>query len=123
VKHSAVHPKFLHSNSTSHTWAFGAIAELIDNATDPDVCASKLSIDVENIESDTRLVITDNGYGASPETLHKMLSFGFCEKVSPVMIFTNFLMINFLSTGCCTRTPSNWKLREWIQEWEYAFRD
>lgn len=23
------HPKFLHSNSTSHVWAFGAIAELI----------------------------------------------------------------------------------------------
>lgn len=23
------HPKFLHSNSTSHIWAFGAIAELI----------------------------------------------------------------------------------------------
>lgn len=29
-----VHPKFLHSNATSHKWAFGAIAELLDNAID-----------------------------------------------------------------------------------------
>lgn len=31
VKHSHTHPKFLHSNSTSHIWPFGAIAELIGN--------------------------------------------------------------------------------------------
>lgn len=29
-----IHPKFLHSNATSHRWAFGAIAELLDNAVD-----------------------------------------------------------------------------------------
>lgn len=29
-----IHPKFLHSNATSHKWAFGAIAELLDNAVD-----------------------------------------------------------------------------------------
>ncbi|KAL5076406.1 hypothetical protein RYX36_015390 [Vicia faba] len=29
-----VHPMFLHSNATSHKWAFGAIAELLDNAVD-----------------------------------------------------------------------------------------
>ena len=28
------HPKFLHSNATSHKWAIGAIAELIDNSYD-----------------------------------------------------------------------------------------
>ena len=28
------HPKFLHSNATSHKWALGAIAELLDNAYD-----------------------------------------------------------------------------------------
>ncbi|VAH76831.1 unnamed protein product [Triticum turgidum subsp. durum] len=27
-----INPKFLHSNATSHKWAFGAIAELLDNA-------------------------------------------------------------------------------------------
>ncbi|TKY55221.1 MORC family CW-type zinc finger protein 3 isoform X1 [Spatholobus suberectus] len=29
-----VHPLFLHSNATSHKWAFGAVAELLDNAVD-----------------------------------------------------------------------------------------
>lgn len=29
-----IHPKFLHSNATSHKWAFGALAELLDNAVD-----------------------------------------------------------------------------------------
>ena len=28
------HPKFLHSNATTHTWPLGAIAELIDNSYD-----------------------------------------------------------------------------------------
>ncbi|OIV98199.1 hypothetical protein TanjilG_28712 [Lupinus angustifolius] len=32
--HMHVHPMFLHSNATSHKWAFGAIAELLDNAID-----------------------------------------------------------------------------------------
>nr|CAB3470510.1 unnamed protein product [Digitaria exilis] len=32
--HLRIHPKFLHSNATSHKWAFGAIAELLDNAID-----------------------------------------------------------------------------------------
>jgi hypothetical protein len=32
--HVRVHPKFLHSNATSHKWALGAFAELLDNALD-----------------------------------------------------------------------------------------
>ncbi|GFY87961.1 histidine kinase-, DNA gyrase B-, and HSP90-like ATPase family protein [Actinidia rufa] len=32
LEHAHVHPKFLHSIATSHKWAFGAIAELLDNA-------------------------------------------------------------------------------------------
>ena len=47
LKHSRVHPKFLHSNSTSHRWVFGAIAELLDNAMDPDVLASQVMIDLQ----------------------------------------------------------------------------
>ncbi|KAF9671629.1 hypothetical protein SADUNF_Sadunf12G0067500 [Salix dunnii] len=35
-----VHPMFLHSNATSHKWAFGAIAELIDNAVDESIVGS-----------------------------------------------------------------------------------
>ena len=36
VHKSKLDPKFLHSNSTSHSWPFGAIAELLDNAKDED---------------------------------------------------------------------------------------
>lgn len=29
-----VHPQFLHANATSHKWALGALAELLDNSLD-----------------------------------------------------------------------------------------
>lgn len=80
VQQSMTHPKFLHSNSTSHIWSFGAIAELIDNAVDPDVKATKFWIDVEEDNGEPRLCFTDNGFGMESEKLHKMLSFGYCEK-------------------------------------------
>ncbi|URD78760.1 Histidine kinase-, DNA gyrase B-, and HSP90-like ATPase [Musa troglodytarum] len=34
MDHVRVHPKFLHSNATSHKWALGALAELLDNSLD-----------------------------------------------------------------------------------------
>ncbi|XP_061176221.1 MORC family CW-type zinc finger protein 3-like [Saccostrea echinata] len=79
---SRVSPDYLHSNSTSHTWAFSAIAEIIDNAYDPDVNASELWIDKRDINGKVCLTFTDNGNGMVPEKLHKMLSFGYCEKVA-----------------------------------------
>ncbi|KAJ7515187.1 hypothetical protein O6H91_22G004200 [Diphasiastrum complanatum] len=80
VKHCSTHPKFLHSNSTSHRWAFGAIAELIDNAMDPDVNASQFCIDMKEFNGEPSLVFMDNGCGLTPERLHKMLSFGHSKK-------------------------------------------
>ncbi|KFQ27724.1 MORC family CW-type zinc finger protein 3, partial [Merops nubicus] len=73
-------PKFLHTNSTSHTWPFSAIAELIDNAYDPDVSAKQIWIDKTVINDNICLTFTDNGNGMNSEKLHKMLSFGFSEK-------------------------------------------
>ena len=81
VRLSQTSPAFLHANSTSHTWPFSAFAELIDNAYDPDVAASQLFIDIEDIIGTKCLVFTDNGNGMTPNKLHKMLSFGYCEKV------------------------------------------
>uniref|UniRef100_T1JJV4 CW-type domain-containing protein n=1 Tax=Strigamia maritima TaxID=126957 RepID=T1JJV4_STRMM len=77
---SLVNKKFLLSNSTSHEWMFGAIAEILDNATDPDVLATQFWIDVETIGNEKCLVLTDNGKGMSNDTLYRMLSFGFSEK-------------------------------------------
>jgi hypothetical protein len=48
MAHVRVHPKFLHSNATSHKWALGAVAELLDNAVDEvQNGATHVSIDME----------------------------------------------------------------------------
>ncbi|MGH0133903.1 UNVERIFIED_CONTAM: hypothetical protein FKN15_067389 [Acipenser sinensis] len=70
---SALCPKFLHTNSTSHTWPFSAIAELIDNAYDPDVNAKQLWIDKTLINGQTCLTFMDNGNGMDRDKMHKML--------------------------------------------------
>ncbi|KAH9504466.1 MORC CW-type zinc finger protein 3 [Bulinus truncatus] len=80
IPSSRLNPKYLHSNSTSHVWVFSALAELIDNAYDPDVNAKILIIDKEEIGGKTCLVFQDNGAGMDNDHLHKMLSFGYCEK-------------------------------------------
>ncbi|RUS81130.1 hypothetical protein EGW08_011116, partial [Elysia chlorotica] len=77
---SKISPAFLHANSTSHTWVFSAFAEIIDNAYDPDVSASELLIDKVDIRNVACLIFLDNGAGMDRDKLHKMLSFGFCEK-------------------------------------------
>ncbi|XP_017278202.1 MORC family CW-type zinc finger protein 3 isoform X3 [Kryptolebias marmoratus] len=70
---STLSPKYLHSNSTSHTWPFSAIAELVDNAYDPDVKAKQLWIDMTEIKGEKCLSFMDNGSGLNYETMQKML--------------------------------------------------
>ncbi|XP_076857737.1 MORC family CW-type zinc finger protein 3-like [Brachyhypopomus gauderio] len=77
---SALNPNYLHSNSTSHTWPFSAIAELIDNAYDPDVNAKQFWIDKTMIKGHDCLTFMDNGAGMDYDKMHKMLSFGFTDK-------------------------------------------
>nr|XP_003219065.1 PREDICTED: MORC family CW-type zinc finger protein 3 isoform X1 [Anolis carolinensis] len=91
---SALCPKFLHTNSTSHTWPFSAVAELIDNAYDPDVNAKQMWIDQTVINGNVCLIFMDNGNGMNADKLHKMLSFGFSDKVTlngrvPVGLYGN----------------------------------
>uniref|UniRef100_A0ABM5FXT9 MORC family CW-type zinc finger protein 3 isoform X1 n=1 Tax=Pogona vitticeps TaxID=103695 RepID=A0ABM5FXT9_9SAUR len=91
---SALCPKFLHTNSTSHTWPFSAVAELIDNAYDPDVNAKQMWIDKTIINENICLTFMDNGNGMNADKLHKMLSFGFSDKVTlngrvPVGLYGN----------------------------------
>ncbi|KAG2611530.1 hypothetical protein PVAP13_4KG123400 [Panicum virgatum] len=77
-----IHPKFLHSNATSHKWAF-AIAELLDNAIDEmNNGATFVKIDKKkhSPNGDYSLVIEDNGGGMSPESLRHCMSFGFSQK-------------------------------------------
>uniref|UniRef100_UPI00398E8413 MORC family CW-type zinc finger protein 4-like isoform X2 n=1 Tax=Pristiophorus japonicus TaxID=55135 RepID=UPI00398E8413 len=94
IRLSAMSPTYLHTNSTSHTWPFSAIAELIDNACDPGVCAKQMWIDVTEIKNEQCLTFTDNGNGMTPIKLHKMLSFGFTNKTGsrshlPIGVYGN----------------------------------
>jgi hypothetical protein len=59
-----------------------------DNASDPDVMATKFYIDIIKGDDDKlRMICQDNGYGASPSDLHRMLSFGYCDKVCVLLAF------------------------------------
>ncbi|KAH9525175.1 MORC CW-type zinc finger protein 3 [Bulinus truncatus] len=92
IQPSKIHPKYLNSNSTSHVWAFGAFAEIIDNAYDPDVGATHISIDKEIIHEESCLVFLDDGAGMNREKLVKMLSFGYCDKemyINPIGLYGN----------------------------------
>lgn len=91
---STLCPKFLHTNSTSHTWPFSAIAELIDNAYDPDVSAKHFWIDKTVVNQLKCLSFMDDGNGLNYQTMHKMLSFGYSDKVAskgiqPIGIYGN----------------------------------
>ncbi|KAK3569455.1 hypothetical protein QTP86_031123, partial [Hemibagrus guttatus] len=76
-----ISPQFLHTNSTSHTWPFSAIAELIDNAYDPDANAKQMWINKTVVKDQGDcLIFMDNGKGMDYDKMHKMLSFGFSNK-------------------------------------------
>ncbi|KAI3684512.1 hypothetical protein L6452_33736 [Arctium lappa] len=80
-----IHPKFLHSNATSHKWAFGAVAELLDNAVDEiQNGATYVVIDkTSNPRTGSpALLIQDDGAGMDPEAMRRCLSFGFSDKKS-----------------------------------------
>lgn len=84
-----VHPMFLHSNATSHKWAFGAIAELLDNAVDEiQNGATFVSVDKTSNPRDgsPALLIQDDGGGMDPEAMRRCMSFGFSDKNSKLSI-------------------------------------
>lgn len=83
LDHVRVHPKFLHSNATSHKWAFGAIAELLDNAVD-EILHGATYAKVDQIYN-TRdyshaLLVQDDGGGMDPECIRQCMSLGYSMK-------------------------------------------
>ncbi|XP_020597925.1 protein MICRORCHIDIA 2-like isoform X2 [Phalaenopsis equestris] len=84
-----VHPKFLHSNATSHKWAFGAIAELLDNAVD-EICNGATFVKVDKMinprDSSPMLLVQDDGGGMDPEGIRHCMSLGFSKKNSKTTI-------------------------------------
>ncbi|KAK8445215.1 hypothetical protein SEVIR_9G287100v4 [Setaria viridis] len=84
-----VHPKFLHTNATSHKWAFGAIAELLDNAVD-EISNGATFIKVDKIinlkDNSPMLLFQDDGGGMDPEGVRRCMSLGFSTKKSKTTI-------------------------------------
>ncbi|KAG6425526.1 hypothetical protein SASPL_115967 [Salvia splendens] len=83
MDHVRVHPKFLHSNATSHKWALGAFAELLDNALD-ESCNGATYCDIniaENMKDMTKMVVVqDNGGGMTPNKMRQCMSLGYSAK-------------------------------------------
>ncbi|KAF5175678.1 Microrchidia-like protein [Thalictrum thalictroides] len=83
LDHVRVHPKFLHSNATSHKWALGAFAELLDNSVDEiSHGATYVNVDMQINKKDgsKMLLVQDNGAGMSPDTMRHCMSFGYSTK-------------------------------------------
>lgn len=78
-----VHPRFLHSNATSHKWALGAFAELLDNALD-EVCNGATYVNIDMVKSkkdgSKMLLIEDNGGGMDPDKMRHCMSLGYSAK-------------------------------------------
>ncbi|XP_039188412.1 ATPase MORC2 isoform X1 [Crotalus tigris] len=76
--------EYLHTNSTTHEFLFGALAELVDNARDAN--ATRIDIFSENRE-DLRggfmLCFLDDGAGMDPNDAASVIQFGKSAKRSP----------------------------------------
>lgn len=83
MDHVRVHPKFLHSNATSHKWVLGALAELLDNAFD-EVMNGATLVNVDTVKNprngDAMLLIEDDGGGMDPDCMRRCMSLGYSAK-------------------------------------------
>ncbi|WKA01453.1 hypothetical protein VitviT2T_019734 [Vitis vinifera] len=87
-------PKFLHSNATSHKWALGAFAELLDNSLD-EICNGATYVNVDILQNkrdgNKMLLIEDNGGGMDPEKMRQCMSLGL-QLISLICEFDNQLI-------------------------------
>jgi sensor histidine kinase regulating citrate/malate metabolism len=83
MDHVRVHPKLLHSNTTSHKWALGAIAELLDNAVD-EIQNGATFVNVDKItnprDNSPALLVQDDGGGMDPDCMRQCMSLDYSRK-------------------------------------------
>ena len=85
MEHSKSHPRMLKSNATSHVWALGALAELLDNSQDRECGSTKVEVDAYVLNPSRNkdgycITVQDDGRGMTRSGLNNMLSFGFSDK-------------------------------------------
>nr|XP_015221751.1 PREDICTED: MORC family CW-type zinc finger protein 2 isoform X2 [Lepisosteus oculatus] len=76
--------EYLHTNSTTHEFLFGALAELVDNARDAD--ATRIDIYTEKkpeLRGGFMLCFLDDGTGMDPSEATHVIQFGKSSKRSP----------------------------------------
>ncbi|KAK3161025.1 hypothetical protein QOZ80_1BG0070650 [Eleusine coracana subsp. coracana] len=125
-----INPRFLHSNATSHKWAFGAIAELLDNAID-EVNNGATFVRIDKFTSprdrNTSLLVQDDGGGMDPEALRRCMSFGFSDKQSDAFIgqYGNGFKTSTMRLGAdvivFTQNQNNWVPTRSIGLLSYSF--
>ncbi|KAM8770504.1 MORC family CW-type zinc finger protein 1 [Rhynchonycteris naso] len=81
LRRAQLHLDFIHANSTTHSFLFGALAELLDNARDAG--AGRLdvfSVENEKLQGGFMLCFLDDGCGMSPEEASDIIYFGASKK-------------------------------------------
>ncbi|KAG8146117.1 putative MORC family CW-type zinc finger protein [Naja naja] len=75
--------EYLHTNSTTHEFLFGALAELVDNARDAN--ATRIDIFTESFRPSrwVHAVFLDDGAGMDPNDAASVIQFGKSAKRSP----------------------------------------
>ncbi|XP_003500120.1 MORC family CW-type zinc finger protein 1 [Cricetulus griseus] len=81
LQRAKLHLDFIHANSTTHSFLFGALAELLDNARD----AGAVRLDVFSVANETlqggfMLCFLDDGCGMSPDEAPDIIYFGTSKK-------------------------------------------
>ncbi|KAL1788950.1 MORC family CW-type zinc finger protein 1 [Sigmodon hispidus] len=80
LQRAKLHLDFIHANSTTHSFLFGALAELLDNARDAGAMRLDVfSVDNETLQGGFMLCFLDDGCGMSPAAI--------CDEVPDIIYF------------------------------------
>ncbi|KAM6223981.1 MORC family CW-type zinc finger protein 1 [Rhynchocyon petersi] len=95
LQRAHLHLDFIHANSTTHSFLFGALAELLDNARDSGAARLDVfSVDNEKLQGGFMLCFLDDGCGMNPEEASDIIYFGTSKKR-----FSNFKFIGQYGNG------------------------
>uniref|UniRef100_F7E6K8 Serine/threonine-protein phosphatase 2A 55 kDa regulatory subunit B delta isoform n=1 Tax=Xenopus tropicalis TaxID=8364 RepID=F7E6K8_XENTR len=79
--------EYLHTNSTTHEFLFGALAELVDNARDADATRIDIfTVKREELRGGFMLCFLDDGAGMDPSEAASVIQFGRSAKRTPESI-------------------------------------
>ncbi|XP_075425044.1 ATPase MORC2 isoform X2 [Ascaphus truei] len=79
--------EYLHTNSTTHEFLFGALAELVDNARDADATRIDIfTVQREDLRGCFMLCFLDDGAGMDPSDAASVIQFGRSAKRTPESI-------------------------------------